>query len=127
LAQLILGSFSDGGVLPWLTIPSPERMPSVTWSAVGMAQALRETRRKADLIHLSNILDWLSPPAAGQVLDLAWTALRPGGLVIVRQLNSRLDIPALGGRFDWLGGFSRDLTSADRSVLYRAVLVGRKN
>ncbi len=127
LAQVLLGSFSDGAVLPWLTVPSPERMPAVTWSAVGMAQALRETRRKADLVHLSNILDWLSPLAAAQVLDRAWDALRPGGFVIVRQLNSRLEIPALERRFDWLGDLSRDLTAADRSFLYRAVLVGRKN
>ena len=50
-------------------------------------------REKYDLIHLSNILDWLSESEATEVLNLAKSALAKDGKIIVRQLNSSLDIP----------------------------------
>ena len=49
-----------------------------------------------DFVHLSNILDWLSPEEARATLDVAHAALRPGGWVLIRQLNSTLDIPCFG-------------------------------
>ena len=36
-----------------------------------------------DFVHLSNILDWLSPADAQALLDLAHAALRPGGRMVV--------------------------------------------
>ena len=41
---------------------------------------------------LSNILDWLPREAATATLASAARALRPGGYVVIRQLNSALDI-----------------------------------
>ena len=42
------------------------------------------------------------PQKAHSTLESAWDALRPGGWVMIRQLNSALDIPGLGPMFDWL-------------------------
>ena len=67
-----------------------------------MDAALRDCNGGFDVIHLSNILDWLSPEQAQETLQLAFEALRPGGSTIIRQLNSTLDIPSLGKPFHWL-------------------------
>ena len=92
-----------------------------------MVDALRaRPEAAADFVHLSNILDWLSPEAASETLALAWRALRPGGVVVVRQLNSSLDIPPLGPRFAWLRGLATAWHRRDRSFFYRALHVGRK-
>ena len=47
-------------------------------------------------IHLSNILDWLTPEAAAGPRGTGRPALKPGGWVFIRQLNSTLDIPTAG-------------------------------
>ncbi len=92
-----------------------------------MVDALRTLPEAGtDFVHLSNIIDWLSPEAAGETLALAWRALRPGGVVVVRQLNSSLDIPPLGPRFAWLGGLAALWHRRDRSFFYRALHVGHR-
>jgi S-adenosylmethionine-diacylglycerol 3-amino-3-carboxypropyl transferase len=91
-----------------------------------MAPALRAVHSAFDFVHLSNILDWLSEGEATATLDLAWGALRPGGWVLIRQLNSTLDVPALGGRFVWHIDQGRALHARDRSYFYRALHLGRK-
>ena len=45
-----------------------------------------------DFIHLSNILDWLSPPQANALLHEVHRCLSTQGKVFIRQLNSSLDI-----------------------------------
>ena len=89
-----------------------------------MVPALLRNPRTYDLVHLSNILDWLSPEDARQTLAAAGAALRPGGRVIVRQLNSSLDIPALGDGLQWDRTLGAKLLKQDRSFFYRAILVG---
>ncbi|MBM3980746.1 MAG: DUF3419 family protein [Planctomycetes bacterium] len=108
----------------WLALPAAGRMPEVTWRQSFMADALREHVGAFDVVHLSNILDWLSPDEATSTLEVAARALRPGGQVVVRQLNSTLDIPASGPMFAW--DDTRELHAADRSFFYRALHLGRK-
>ena len=79
-----------------------------------------------DIVHLSNILDWLSAAEAQETLELAWSALRPGGQVIVRQLNSMLDIPCSCPRFIWHEDKSAALLRQDRSFFYRGIFVGKR-
>jgi S-adenosylmethionine-diacylglycerol 3-amino-3-carboxypropyl transferase len=127
LWQVLAGHFPDGVTAPWLTAPSPgERRPAVEWTPTTMADALVRVPGPFDLVHLSNILDWLSEADARDVLDLSARALRPGGLVVVRQLNSSLDIPALGPAFAWERELAARLHAADRSYFYRALHVGVK-
>jgi S-adenosylmethionine-diacylglycerol 3-amino-3-carboxypropyl transferase len=98
----------------------------VTWRQAFMADALREHREAFDVVHLSNILDWLSPEEATATLTVAAQALRAGGQVIIRQLNSTLDIPASGPMFEWDEAAVKELHARDRSFFYRALHLGRK-
>ena len=52
--------------------------------------------------------------------------MRPGGWVFVRQLNSTLDVPALGESFRWHEDEARAMHRRDRSFFYRALHLGRK-
>jgi S-adenosylmethionine-diacylglycerol 3-amino-3-carboxypropyl transferase len=89
-----------------------------------MASALERCSAEYDFIHLSNILDWLPRAEAQRTLELAWQALRPGGRVLIRQLNSSLDIPGLGPSFSWE---PQAWQETDRSLIYRAIHLGRKS
>jgi S-adenosylmethionine-diacylglycerol 3-amino-3-carboxypropyl transferase len=126
LHQMLRGRDPEGTTVPWLTEPIPGRLPCLDWSCASMAHALAESRASFDVVHLSNILDWLSPEAAGATLALAHQALRPGGWTIVRQLNSRLDVRALGPGFDWRSREADALLAQDRSFFYRELHLGRK-
>ena len=127
LWQMLAGHFPDGVVSPWLAGPTAANMPRVTWTTGFMNDALDEAEPGSfDFVHLSNILDWLTPAEAGTTLERAWSALRPGGRVLIRQLNSTLDIPALGARFKWDAAESTALHARDRSFFYRCLHFGRK-
>lgn len=124
LSSVLLGRFGTS-VVPWLSAPIPTRLPEVSWRVGGMAEHLEGIKGEADVVHLSNILDWSTAEEAAGVLTAARRALRPGGWVIVRQLNSPHDIPALGEGFEWPEAASRSLHARDRSFLYRRHWVGR--
>ena len=127
LAQMLLGRFQDGATYPWLHAEAPRVMPRITWSVSTMQAALASSAPESyDVVHLSNITDWLAPPAAAETLDLASRALRKDGVMILRQLNSRLDITALGSRFTWEREMAARLHRQDRSFFYRAIHIGRK-
>jgi S-adenosylmethionine-diacylglycerol 3-amino-3-carboxypropyl transferase len=127
LWQMLLGSNPPGRAAPWLEEPMPSGPgPQVTCSAVFMAEALAAEPAAYDFVHLSNCLDWLSAEQAQETLLLAWKALRPGGVVFIRQLNSSLQIPALASMFDWDVGEAQRLHARDRSFFYRAQHLGRK-
>ena len=91
-----------------------------------MQAAMQRSAEKFDFVHLSNILDWLSPERAAETLDAAFAVLRKGGCVLVRQLNSVLDIPNLGPQFRWDREGARRLHARDRSFFYRDLHWGFK-
>jgi len=126
LWQMYWGTFPEGISYPWFTAPTPRLLPDLRFSHTDMLTALRQSNGNLDFVHLSNILDWLSVEEAGQLLDRAANALRPGGLVLIRQLNSTLNIPPLGREFEWLDTESRTLHANDRSFFYRALHLGRR-
>ena len=126
LWQVLAGRYPPGAAAPWLAEPAPEQLPEITWNTTFMTEALRRAPAEYDFVHLSNILDWLSPEEGRATLDLAHAALRPGGRVLVRQLNSTLDIPGLGTAFTWQTDDAQALHARDRSFFYRALHLGRK-
>ncbi|MGA2231198.1 MAG: DUF3419 family protein [Tepidisphaeraceae bacterium] len=126
LWQMLTGRFPNGCAYPWLSAPRPLRMPQISETIGPFDAALDEFRDHFDFIHLSNILDWLSAEQAARMLVLTLQALRPGGCVVIRQLNSTLNLPALGAPFQWLDEEAGLLHSRDRSFFYRFVHVGRK-
>jgi S-adenosylmethionine-diacylglycerol 3-amino-3-carboxypropyl transferase len=126
LWQMYGGCFPGGVTYPWFTAPAPRRLPELRCSCTDMLTALRQSSGRFDYVHLSNILDWLSVEEAGQLLTGAAAALRPGGVVLIRQLNSTLVIPPLGPDFEWLTGDAQPLHASDRSFFYRALHLGRR-
>ena len=81
--------------LPWLNLPQQKIQAHVHYLHTSMEKAL-QTQNHVDCIHLSNILDWLSPQQAGKLLKDAYRALAPCGFIIIRQLNSSLNIRPIG-------------------------------
>jgi len=126
LWQLLQGRFPKSALYPWLHLASPARLPEIVWTVTPMADALQTFTEAFDFIHLSNILDWLTSGEAGATLELAWKALRPGGWILIRQLNSSLDIQELGTRFEWVGGYASELHNRDRSFFYRKLHLAQK-
>jgi len=126
LWQLLRGTFPDGVTYPWLSAPKPVKLPEVHWTVASMADTLRGRKEEFDVIHLSNILDWLSPEEARSTLDSAWSALRRGGLLSIRQLNSSLNVQASGTQFEWLAAPAGELHARDRSFFYRKLHFGLK-
>lgn len=126
LSQMLTGRFAPGAEHWWLRAPRINPTALISWDESAMTPTLKQRPGEFDMLHLSNILDWLDADEARETLDCAHTALRPGGWVIVRQLNSTLDIRALGSAFAWDGVAGQALLARDRSFFYRAIWVGRR-
>lgn len=126
LWQMCRGVYPPGVPADWYSAVAPSAWPEMIWSNTVMTEALANVHESVDFVHLSNILDWLSPEEAQTTLDLAAAALKPGGWILIRQLNSTLDIPSLGPAFDWQREQARILHAADRSFFYRDLHLGRK-
>lgn len=127
LSQMLLGRFFQNLLYPWFMIVPSQQMPKLTWSHAPMEDTLRTVEAGSmDFIHLSNIIDWLQPSEARQLLELTWNALRPGGVVFIRQLNSNIAIQEHEPRFNWLTEHANRLLEYDRSFLYRHLHLGRK-
>lgn len=124
LAQLLLGRYQRVRA-PWLELGQRSRLPTVRLRHGSLLAALEADDAPLDVIHASNVLDWLPPAEAARLLDACWRRLRPGGVVIIRQLNSMLDVPACEPRLRWLPLAAR-LHARDRSFFYRALHLGQR-
>lgn len=126
LWQMYRGCYPPGTPVDWFLAAAPSEWPAITWSKAFMTEALAQVKEPVDFVHLSNILDWLSPDEARATLDLAAAVLKPGGWLVIRQLNSTLDIPAQTSAFAWQNDQAERLQGEDRSFFYRALHLGRK-
>ena len=129
LAQVLAGKFFDQNYTPWLLVQnhsSQEVSKEVSYYCGTMQEALQNYDTQFDMIHLSNIVDWLSIKEAQELLTLAYAALKKGGALVLRQLNSNLDIPNLCQKFSWNLPLSKKLHTLDRSFLYRNLYIGEK-
>lgn len=126
LWQMLKGRYPAGSFAPWFACAAAKPFPEIAFANASMEQALESAEEPCDFIHLSNILDWLSPKAAARMLQLAGRALKPGGQIFIRQLNSALDIRRAGTMFEWLDKESEALHKKDRSFFYRALHLGRR-
>ncbi len=122
---MLLGRLPPKVSLPWLTLPQQPR-PRKLVCTLGLIDDVLGGADRYHFIHLSNILDWLTPAQARHTLELAHKGLYRGGRVFIRQLNSTLDIAALGPMFQWEPETASDLLARDRSFFYRALHLGRK-
>ena len=126
LWQMLAGRFSENAVSPWLEIAPQATVPEIHYTQSFMAPVLEDNVEKYDFVHISNILDWLTIEEAVRTLSAAWRALRPGGMILIRQLNSSLDIRAMCEQFQWDASRSEEMQRTDRSFFYRGVHLGRK-
>lgn len=126
LWQILAGRFPPGRRYDWLTAGGP-LLADPQWHCGKMNEVLDSLAPDgADLIHLSNILDWLPAEAAQAMLDKVHRVLKPRGRVIIRQLNSSLDIPAVDSGFAWDEKLGREMESTDRSYFYPGIFIGAK-
>jgi S-adenosylmethionine-diacylglycerol 3-amino-3-carboxypropyl transferase len=121
----------NGSRAAWLQRSTGASRNSWRFTAQAMTDAMRDETaegRRHDMVHLSNILDWLDPRAATRTLQSAWNCTEPGGWVVIRQLNSTLDIRALGEAvgWEWDAQWSEELLGVDQSFFYRMLHIGRK-
>jgi S-adenosylmethionine-diacylglycerol 3-amino-3-carboxypropyl transferase len=92
-----------------------------------MQQALDELEEgSVELVLLSDILDALPAGEVADCLQRAHRVLRPGGRVVVRQLNSTLDLPAIECGLEWDRELGMRLLARDRSFCNNAIHVGAK-
>ena len=126
LHQLFLGRFA-GPLWDWLELPKRSGLCSLQFS-VGLMSEVIATLPNADydLIHLSNILDWVKPAEAAMLLNHVHRCLVPGGVVVIRQLNSTLDIAAVPSGLSWQRDLAQELHGEDRSFFYRELHIGSR-
>lgn len=126
LHQIFLGTFLES-LWPWHTAALLTDPSRIRFTHGAMNEILKDIPDgSVDFVHLSNILDWSDPADAQQMLSDAWRTFSVDGLVVIRQLNSRLDIRNLPSDFEWLGDESERLLERDRSFFYRQLHVGVK-
>ena len=132
LWQILAGRFPKGHRFDWLqdvefevTI-SPQRIEQIYHR--GCMNDVLESLRPCsiDLIHLSNILDWLTHDEATATLKTASKILKPGGRIIIRQLNSTLDIVSLNDEIQWDLQAGTQFELQDRSFFYPGVYAGTR-
>lgn len=127
LFQMLAGDFPTNSVYPWLNAPSKEIDTDIEFTVDNISNHIaKQPSSSLDFVHLSNTLDWLSEDAASNLLQQAGRVLRPGGTVIIRQLNSSIDIRALPNDIAWDGALSRAMLIRDRSFFYRNLHIGFK-
>ncbi len=127
LANLLLGHFHGDVMFPWLSASQIRPLPPIAYYQGLMNNFLEGAKTEQyDVIHVSNILDWLTPKEAEKTLQLAYRALKPGGVIIIRQLNSNIDIPKIGSMFTWDLKASQEFSDTDRSFFYRNFFLGSK-
>jgi S-adenosylmethionine-diacylglycerol 3-amino-3-carboxypropyl transferase len=126
LWQMLEGIFPPGACYDWLESEAP-LLVSAQFIHGRMSDTLAAMPAdSADFVHLSNILDWLSETDATECLRRAARVLRPGGMVLLRQLNSTLEIPSLPSGLRWDTAFGAELQAQDRSFFYHAIHVGMR-
>lgn len=126
LRQMYAGAFAQGHRYDWLETEGAMRA-EVVWQQGRMMEVLAGMpATSADMVHLSNILDWLSPAQAAQTLAAAARVLKRGGRVILRQLNSSLDMDVLAGDIVWDHELGRGMEQRDRSFFYPQILTGSR-
>lgn len=126
LRQMYAGAFAAGHCYDWLESTAPLRAERV-WHCGPMVEVLHGIdAATVDLVHLSNILDWLSPAQAAETLESAARVLKLGGRIIVRQLNSSLQMDGLTPLIHWDRELGRAFENQDRSFFYPNIYTGRR-
>jgi S-adenosylmethionine-diacylglycerol 3-amino-3-carboxypropyl transferase len=80
-----------------------------------------------DLVSLSNVSDWSDDALVARWATVLSRALRPGALVVIRQLNNRRDVRRFfNSAFDFDQARSDDVLVRDRSLFYERIEVAAR-
>ncbi|HAL72171.1 MAG TPA: DUF3419 domain-containing protein, partial [Verrucomicrobiales bacterium] len=127
LHQMYGGRFAPGWPYDWLKSTAPLQA-EIVWHQGRMLDVLASLpAASADLVHLSNILDWLSPAQAEQTLTAAARVMKSGARLILRQLNSTLEMEILAEGIRWDVAQGEAMEKRDRSFFYPRILVGTRS
>lgn len=78
-----------------------------------------------DLIHLSNVFDWMSEKDIASISHRLSTQMHAGAVLVLRQLNHDTDFAHhFGPHFQFNPELERDLLARDRSLFYSKLNVG---
>lgn len=122
LHHVFLGHYLDRrGCLPhFLTAPSPTYRFTFVQGCLDAAVDLSPF----DFVDLSNIMDWMSADDVRSLLEMLRTEIRPGAVVMWRQLNNTRDFEvSLQEQFMFDTDWQRTLQARDRSLFYSSVHV----
>lgn len=124
LMQVLSGRFGTAAH-PWFSLQQNKMRTQFTFHRKSMKDALSQTSERFDFIHLSNILDWLNTHEAAELLQESAKKLTPDGIVIIRQLNSGLQLSELCAELAWDLKLGSQLQVNDRSYFYPRIWVAR--
>ena len=80
-----------------------------------------------DLVSLSNVFDWSDDALVASWAEVLTRELRPGALVVMRQLNNRRDVRRFFAEaFDFDDAGSEDRVTRDRSLFYERIEVAAR-
>ncbi|MGD0527439.1 MAG: DUF3419 family protein [Polyangiaceae bacterium] len=80
-----------------------------------------------DVVSLSNVFDWSDDALAAEWAALLARDLRPGAVVVLRQLNNRRDVRRFFAEaFDFDDAGSEDRVARDRSLFYERIEVATR-
>ncbi len=126
LHQLFLGHFA-GPLWDWLDLPQQSKLCSVRCDVADVVEFICSLADQSyDLIDLSTTLDRIKPEQVDALLGHVSRCLTPGGMVLIRQLNSKLDIPSASSSLEWQRDLANELHEDDRSFCYRALHIGTR-
>jgi S-adenosylmethionine-diacylglycerol 3-amino-3-carboxypropyl transferase len=80
-----------------------------------------------DVVSLSNVFDWSDDALVARWAEVLGRELRPGALVVLRQLNNRRDVRRFFAEaFDFDDAGSEDRLARDRSLFYERIEVATR-
>ena len=80
-----------------------------------------------DMIHLSNIFDWMDREAIERIARLLSERMHPEAWFTLRQLNNKTEYKSLfGSGFNFDVDLEDRLLREDRSLFYEKLILGRK-
>ena len=124
LHQFLCGAFQQK-TYAWHDSNLQDLNPAIKFHQVPMHEHLKTSAKNSyDFIHLSNILDWLSVDEARDLLKNVKRCLSPEGKVLIRQLNSKLDIRGCAPFLNWDKKISEYYLQKDQSFFYRQIHCG---
>ena len=125
LHHILLGYYLDrpNALPPFLNHPAPNYRFTFEPCLINEVKDLSTY----DMVGLSNICDWMSSADVAALMETLTESMKPGSLLIYRQLNNERDIEGLlSPAFEFDATQNQRLLQQDRSLFYSSIHVGQK-